>query len=271
MRRRRPDRRVTVDEGWLVCIGAAAAGADPHEVLAAADVGALARVVSDIEAGSVGPWQQAASALLAVAHHAPFRCANRAAAWLAAVDVLAQHGLRPSMTRAEDVLDVLETPGSVEEVAGRLERTSWATRPCPACGRRLRFGDASKRDLVMVGMDRVELTARCWVEHRAHDRFGRPFQKAAAPAHEPVRWRPVVHLADRETLIVITDDGALVLARDQDRAFKVSRLDDLPIGVTNGDELLRQGRALATVPASQVRFHATTGDVDLDLLVACPC
>ena len=67
-------------------------------------------------------------------------------------------------------------------------RTRRLVGTCPACGRELHVLDheVSGHSLLIVGMSRFELVARCWFEHRAHGRAGQPLPAKPAGEHAGV-------------------------------------------------------------------------------------
>jgi hypothetical protein len=105
-------------------------------------------------------------------------------AWLTAAYVLGDAGIDVNATTRAVVafvggLDGATDPsGIVVElhrlVTGTGPRTSWL---CPVCQRELYCRERRERRVLRVGGTAFELTNRCWFEHRAHDRRGRPFAR----------------------------------------------------------------------------------------------
>ena len=184
-----------IGESELVCIAAAACGADPEEVLGRCDLGALTRVAAVAETAAkadAGPFEDAAHLVLAILREQPFAAGtNDGAAWLAAAFVLEAAGVRVraratdvvafvrSVSVDDELLDVVVGLERLAAVSGR--RPAWR---CPACKRELYVAERRAGRAVFVGVTAFELTNRCWYEHGAHDRRGEPF-----PVAEPVSVR----------------------------------------------------------------------------------
>lgn len=179
----------TLDEGWLVWVAAAATGLPPDDVLATADIGALVGVVAEVELTTAGS-ERAIALLRGIARRRPFATDNRAAAWLACVIVLDADGVT-TVAEDADVVEIVDelVRGSLSD-ADALVRLTRHPVPaprvvgsCPACGRPLHLFDHERlgSQPVLIGSSRYELVARCWFEHRVHDRSGRPFAVERVP------------------------------------------------------------------------------------------
>ncbi len=181
-----------LSETELVWLAAAAAGTTPDDLLARTDMGALARVDAEADRRDPdgdGDLHHAARLLLAVVRERPFPDdANAAAGWLAAAFVLERAGVRVRSHRRTEVVTfvagldertpLVDVVVGLERIAsGGGRRLAWL---CPACGRELYARERRDRRAVTVGVTAYELTARCWFEHRAHDRAGRPFPTTVA-------------------------------------------------------------------------------------------
>jgi hypothetical protein len=299
---------VTVDEGDLVWVAAVASGMESGAVLDGCDVAGLARVVARCELAG-NPIDEAAAALVGIAREQPFPRANAAAAWLAAAHLLA--GASLGVRAGEDELVSLVSAarsGSVGEAAAGAALAGWVEwreprggpvrralrwlvapavpavpgagddhigRVCPACGRALRAEERDARGIRMawVGTDRFELTARCWYEHRAHGRDGRPLpEPPASPPSRDTRWCPVASADSAQPpgsfCAFVPAGGLLFLAEPAGPGAGGYRVVAVP-GAEVSDllgswpRLSRRGRELARAPAAAVRFDA--GGLALDL------
>ena len=272
-----------MDEGWLVWVAARATKTDPQAVLEAADARALVIAVAEVEAAGHEPLDVAAAALTAVACHRPFRSGNRAAAWMAAAVVLADAGIRLGLpddaaaglvVGAEHGLvsrDAVRTALAAGRKAGTAAgRGRVLSRSCPVCQRELHAYEefVVGRGSVLISNTDFELAARCWYEHRAHDRTGRPIVSRDG-VEDAGGWRPVVR-HDRSASVLVLVDHRAVLLRAVHGAYMATCVSDLAASELAGDwEVLHAGgEPLGRVPAASVRFDATEGMVDWRVLDA---
>jgi hypothetical protein len=267
-----------LDEGWVVWVAARALHRDPGRLLAECDVAALAGVVADIDAvADNGAVEQAATVLTAVARRRPFTAGNRAVAWLCAAVLLDGAGVPIALDDEAAYAAVVAAEDgsrSADQLAALLGGDARATGPtlgrsCPACGRQLHGyeGGAVGSGPLLVGTSRYELVARCWYEHRAHGRDGEALVAVEAPPADP--WRPVVKDAGSEAVLVLTDDGAVLLLADGD-GYRATVHREVPIGGLVGpwSSLADAGDMPTFVPAAWVRFDPTGALADADLLLA---
>lgn len=184
---------VSIDEADLVMSAAVAWRVDPERVLTGCDLPALTRVAGEA-ATAASPVDAAAIVLTGLVHHQPFRHAgsdHEAAAWLAAVHVLAQAGLelRRSQSAAGDIVSRARTAGTDATTVGevlaafvrrrppawrrvlrRLVRRGMQPRPvpirrspCPACDRTVELSAQDATALAWLGpiAGAPLLVARC--------------------------------------------------------------------------------------------------------------
>lgn len=259
-----------LDEPRLILLAAAATRRSPEDVVAGADLRGAAAVVDDVERAP-DAIRAAATALSSIARRRPFASGNAAAAWFTCA-FLAPEGARRLSARRRDLVDVIVRIGEgvidIDTLESMLHGRSdvpvpW---PCPACGRALhtdsRYGG---RGATWLGPSRLELTARCAVEHRAHDRHGRTLTVTpAAPHEEATRWRPALRNHVTDAIVAIGDDGALLLTPNGEE-FVVGVVDDLTPGDLVGDwrPLHAKARIAARIPARDVVVDAHRGLVDV--------
>lgn len=299
-----------VDEADLVWVGAVASGMDADDVLDGCDVAGLARVAAGCERAGTAV-DQAAAAFVGIARERPFPRANGAAAWLAAAHVLAGRSL---VLRAADgdvlsllaaarsgaagqaaVADALTTwaaprSGALRRMRGWLRWLSpvppaelWGAAvpvawSCPVCGRRLRQPERDVRGMPMawVTASPFELTARCWYEHRAHRRDGRPFAPApGANGQDGSRRCPVVACGPTGragSFCALTGGGGLLfLAEPGGARYRVVALRELAASDLVGspgswERLVERGDERGRVGADAVRLDAEGLSIDLDAL-----
>jgi len=185
----------TLDPADLVLIGAAAAMADPDEVLDGSDVAVLTAIARR-SAGAATIAEAAAEALVGIAASRPFPSGNEAAAWLAATHLINRNGA----TIAIDPTDALAlvaaaAAGALDErtaaasIAASLGRAPgfvrramrwlfvttpsaggvrWFTASCPRCGREV-TSRVFVGPLLSIPTPR-ERVAICANQHRAHRR-----------------------------------------------------------------------------------------------------
>ena len=268
-----------LDESALVWLAAVAADRDPLVVLADADMGALARVVADVEdAGDA--LDRAATVAVAIVTHEPFAVANRAAAWAAAAHVAADDGHRLRLG-ADEVVAMLAGVARQElgpdEVRRALERSlPGRGRPtgawrCPECGRPLYADESARRaaGAAVVCSTRFELVARCSWEHGAHDRLGRPLP--TGERGEPERWVPITAGGAGRWFVALVDGNAVafVPAPDDDDLVDVFvvRDPDPAMLVGGPDRAVAAGEQLGAIATTALRFDGRGGALDWHHLV----
>ena len=169
-------------------VAATAMGASPDWVLQHADMAGVAAVVADAEQAHTAPLR-AAALLFAVLRHRPLPRDNFSIAWLCAVMALAEdgHRVRLSSVASQSLIAQAER-GELTEVqvaavltGGRLPSPPRLVGRCPQCGSELHVFDHERLGTqpVLVGSSAYELIARCWYEHRTHDKRGRPLRSVA--------------------------------------------------------------------------------------------
>ena len=267
--------RARRDDVELVLLAASANDLDPHEVLASADMAALARCAAAVEAAAPGA-EAASVALVEVLRRRPFAAGNRAAAALACAYLLADAGGR---TVADDVLVELVQAVEAGEVATATDAAAVLAEagasgrralpwPCPACGRRLHVVDDRRGRRTLVSHDPTELRARCAQEHGVHDRSGR----AVAPPERrsTERWAPVLQepAGGAGSLLVLATDGPLLLTAVA-AGWAVSRVGDLPVSALVGrwSGLGADGSRLGEVDADAVVLDGARSHLDVPRLL----
>jgi hypothetical protein len=201
-----------LDEAQLILIAAAAAARAPEDVLASTDVAALARVSTAIEACDHA-LDVAAAALVGIAQEQPFGQDSNAVAWLACAMVAPVEAARVAVNRA-DAIDLVgrASRGVLTRELVREHLESGQTR-CPACHRPVGHATTPTRRPPIRSAP-VELVALCAVEHRAHGRFGQPFNEPGREEDTP--WRPVIANRANGAMIVLADAAPLLLVPDGD-------------------------------------------------------
>jgi hypothetical protein len=276
-------RATAVDESWLLWVAAVATEQAPEAVLRDADVAAVVSVVAAVEAVA-DPVDRAVAVLDAVLVRRPFGPGSRAVAWLSAVMVMAEAGRTVTVGDDEGwALVAAAERGdlSQRELAARLRSASaGASRRvrvagrCPSCSRTLHVlaHERVGGQLVLVGSSRFELMARCWYEHRAHDRDGGTLQPApdgTAPAGTAADgWRPVVSGCSSGTFLVLVDDGVLVFVPAGPDQYAVFTRREVSAGelTARWDALASAQGHVADVPSAAVRMDPRRRMLDCDWL-----
>lgn len=206
--------RPLLDEAQLILIAAAASATTPAEVLASADVAALARVSAEIEACD-DVLEVAAAALVGLAKERPFGADSKAVAWLACALIAPVEAARVAVSPA-DTIDLVGRAacGEATREHVREQLASRQTR-CPACRRTIGADIPARPAPPSFRGTQVELVARCAVENRGHGRYGQPFPEPATVVDTP--WRPVVANDETGAMIVLADTVPLLLLPDGER------------------------------------------------------